>query len=76
MTWSQKIKTIAQLAGAIEYTDCHAVEGGKPPPNVSYIWPKAIWWWSSSDAGALGNVENPFITIAPRSTISWSGSTW
>ena len=26
--------------------------------------------------GALENVEYPFIGIAPRSTLTWSGSTW
>ena len=29
----------------------------------------------SSSLGVLGNVEYPFITITPRSTLSWSGST-
>ena len=28
------------------------------------------------DAEALGNVEFPFIAIALRSTLAWSGSTW
>ena len=27
-------------------------------------------------AGALGNVDHPFIAIAPRSTLAWNGSTW
>ena len=27
-----------------------------------------IWWWGSSNAGALGNAEYPFIVIAPVST--------
>ena len=27
-----------------------------------------MWLWSSSDAGALENVDYPFIAIAPRST--------
>ena len=46
------------------------------PQQVSWIWHKTIWWWGSSNAGALGNVEYPFIAIAPRSTLAWSGSTW
>ena len=33
-----------------------------------------IWWWGSS-LEALGNVEYPFITITPRSTLTQSGST-
>ena len=35
---------------------------------VSGIWPKTIWWWSSSNAGVLGNAENPFIAIPHRPT--------
>ena len=35
------------------------------------IWTQvAIWWWGSSDARALGNVEHPFIAIAPRFTLA------
>ena len=30
----------------------------------------------SSNAGALGNTEYPFIAIAPRSTLAGSDSTW
>ena len=37
---------------------------------------KKIWWWGSSNAGALGNAAYPFIAIAPRSTLVRSGSTW
>ena len=33
---------------------------------MSWIWHKTIWWWDSCNAGALGNVEYPFIAIAPR----------
>ena len=35
-----------------------------------------LLWWGSSDAGALGNVEHPFITISLRSTVAHIGSTW
>ena len=35
-----------------------------------------IWWWGSSNAGALWNAEYPFIAIAPRSTLARSDSTW
>ena len=44
--------------------------------RVSWIWHKAIWWWGSSNAGALGNTEYPFIAVAPRSTLARLGSTW
>ena len=44
--------------------------------QVSWIWHQAIWWWGSNNAGPLGNAEDPFIAIAPRSTLAQSGSTW
>ena len=34
------------------------------------------WVWWSSILGDLGNVEYLFIAIAPRSTLTKSGSTW
>ena len=43
---------------------------------VSWIWHKTIWWWGSSNAGALGNAEYPFIAITLRFTLTLSGSTW
>ena len=36
--------------------------------RVSWIWHETIWWWGSSNAGALGNAEYFFIGIAPWST--------
>ena len=45
------------------------------PQWVSRLWHKTIWWWGFRNARALGNVEYPFIVIAPRSTLAWSGST-
>ena len=49
--------------------------GGKNPHNKC-LWydTKQIWWWGSSNAGALGNVEYPFIVIAPRHTMARCGS--
>ena len=75
--WSKgvEIKSMSQLAGTVEYTDCISVEG-YDSPRVSWIWHKAIWWWGSSNAGALGNAEYPFIAIAPKSTLAQSGSIW
>ena len=35
-----------------------------------------IWWWGYINAGAMGNVDPPFIAIAPRFTIARSGSKW
>ena len=34
-----------------------------------------IWWLGSSNAGALGNAEYPFIAIAPRSILAQSSGT-
>ena len=48
----------------------------RPSNRVSYIWHLTIWRWCSSNAGALGNAEYPFIAIASRSTMTRSGSTW
>ena len=61
---------IAQLAGAVEYSDCTAAEGY--PMSVLDM----KLWWSSGNAGDLGNAEHPFIAIAPRSTLARRGSTW
>ena len=49
------------------------MQSGKTPQPVSWIWYKTIWWWGSSNTGALGNVEYPFIAIALRSTQARSG---
>ena len=61
---------IAQSAGAVEYTDCFSAEGQDPSNEC----PR--YEWGSSDAGALGNAKYPFIAIAPRPILDWSGSTW
>ena len=61
--------TVAQSAGAVEYTDCTSAEVGKTPPNECPGYDtKQSDGWGSSNAGALGNAEHPFIAIAPRST--------
>ena len=54
----------------------HLCRGVRLLQGVSCIWHSTIWWWGSSDAGAWGNAEYPFIAIAPRSTLPWNGSTW
>ena len=43
---------------------------------VSWIWQKTIWLWGSSNIGAIGNVEYPFIAIALGTTLAQNGSTW
>ena len=70
-----QIICLAQSAGAIEYTDCFSAEGQDPLQRVSWVWHKTIWWWGSSNVGALGNAEFPGIIIAPRSTLARSSST-
>ena len=52
------------------------VVGKTTPPRLSWIWHKPIWWWGSRNAEAFGNAEYSFIAIAPRSTLTRSGSTW
>ena len=54
----------------------HLCRGVRLLQQMSWIWHKTIWWWGSSNAGALGNAEYPFIVIAFMSTLAWSGSTW
>ena len=54
----------------------HLCRGVRPPERVSWIWHITVWWWGSSDAGALGTAEYPFNAIAPGSTLARSGSTW
>ena len=56
----------AQLAKAVEYIDSISVEGYDPAQRVSWIWNSTICRWDCCNAGALGNVEYSFITIAPR----------
>ena len=52
-----------------------SLQSGKTPPQqVSWIWHETSR--VSSNCGALGNAEYPFIAIAPRSTLAWSSSTW
>ena len=55
----------------------HLCRGVIPlPKRVSWIQNETTWWWGSSEAVLLGNAENPFIAITPRSTLARSVSTW
>ena len=67
---------MAQLGGAIEYTDC-----------ISAEWYDPFWWVSWYDTKqsdgetvvmvVLWGIEKyPFIAITPKSTLTRSGSTW
>ena len=62
----------AQVAGAVEYTNCISAERW-------WVSPPSLNKWSGFDTkpsdGALKNVEYPFIAIAPRSTLTQSGGT-
>ena len=66
----------AQLAGAIEYTNCISAEG-EDSPNES---PEYDTKQSDGEASVMlelwGMFEYPFIAIAPGSSLAWSGSTW
>ena len=49
----------------------------RPPPQTSVLdMTLNNLMVCSSNAGALGNAEYPFIAIAPRSTLARCGSTW
>ena len=39
--------------------------GKKQHQRVSCIWYKAIWWWGSSNAETLGNLEYPWLPSLP-----------
>ena len=66
---------LALSAGAVEYTECISAEVRPPPMSVLYLTLNHLMI-SSSNAGALGNEEYLFITIAPRFTLAQNGSNW
>ena len=46
----------------------HLCRRVKPLPllqRVFWLWHLTIWWWGSSNTGALGNTEHPSIAILP-----------
>ena len=57
-----------QSAGGAEYINCISPNG-----CLGYDTEQSDGF---SNAGALGNVEHPFIAITPRSTPAHSGSIW
>ena len=64
------------VAFTISLKASKAAELGLMLPKYSKTFDSLNWYWGSSDAGALGNVEQPFIVIAPWSTLSRNGTTW
>ena len=61
------------ICSPVEYTNCISVEG-----LDSFKCPGYYIKPSDGEAlgpGALGNMEYTFIAIAPKSTLTWSGST-
>ena len=40
------------------------------------MYKKSLIFLINSVLGDLGNMEYLFIAIAPKSTLTWSGSTW
>ena len=67
---------LAQLAGAVEYTNCFSAEEWAPTMSVLDL-TQTVWWWGSSNASALlGNVEYPFIVLTPWFTLARRGSNW
>ena len=68
------VNLVAQLAEAAEYTDCISAEGQEPPHNECPGFDAKQW--GSINAGPLRNLECPFITITPMSTLAQTDSTW
>ena len=60
---------IAQLTQAVEYDDCISA-----PMSVLDMTPYSIGVWGSCP-GALAKVENLFIIISPRSSLTQMNST-
>ena len=73
-TYSLFISWPSQLR--LQNTSTASLHRGRLPQRVFWIWHETNWRWGSSNAGTLKNAEYPFIAIAPRSTLTWSGSTW
>ena len=67
-------KSLAQLAGAVDYANCITAEGYDPPPPNEC--PGYNTKPSDGEAPILGfeNVKYPFITISSRSILTWNGS--
>ena len=76
---SKLLKSVDQFiylhlsAGAVEYIDCVSAEG-KIPLTSFLEMTKQSDGECSNNAGALGNVEYPFIAITPKSTLTRSNS--
>ena len=72
----QEIMNTYMLHNKQPITPTASLQRGKTPPISVLIMTIKILWWGSSNSGVLGNVENPFIVIAPRSILAQSSSTW
>ena len=64
---------MAQLVGASKYIDCISAEGLDFSNECRGYDTKQS---DDETSGALGNAEYPFIALAPRFTLAWSGGTW
>ena len=56
-------------------TPITSLQKGKTPPMSAQVMTLNNLMVRPSNAGALGNVESPFIAITTRSTLARSGST-
>ena len=66
----------AQSAGAVEYTNCTSAEESNPCNECLGYDSKQSVSEVPEMQGLWGSAEHLFITIAPRSTLAWNGSTW
>ena len=64
------------VAGSISRGGDHGIHGKTPINECPDYDTKQSDGEVSTDAGAWGKAEHPFITIAPRSTVARNGSTW
>ena len=68
--------SVSLVGQAVEYIDCMSEK--EYPPQAKTIVDMTLknWWWVSSKAGALGNMEYSVLAITPCSITAGSGSIW
>ena len=64
-SYTETISPICPVGWGFRIHRLHICKGVRLPQRVSWIWHKAIWWWCSSNAGALGNAEYSSLLSLP-----------